>query len=275
MFRSVLVPLDGSPFSEQALPLAQMVGRVKGTSLHLGHVLDGQAKAEKERYLSDVVARLSDAGMDVDLKLLEGKVGPAIEEWAKSVGPDLIVMATHGRTGLERLRLGSVAEVLVSRGLAPMLLLHPTPDGEPALPETLDHVVVALDQSPFAHTILEPLASFGQAAGVTHYTLVHVAENKGAGRAGWTPLAAVQARALEQLDPVRERLQGPNVNVDVQVVMASDPSQGILGVADKVGADVIAMTTHGMTGVRPTLLGSVAAKVLHEWHGPLLIHRPQ
>jgi nucleotide-binding universal stress UspA family protein len=65
------------------------------------------------------------------------------------------------------------------------------------------------------------------------------------------------------------------VNVDVQVVMASDPSQGILGVADKVGADVIAMTTHGMTGVRPTLLGSVAAKVLHEWHGPLLIHRPQ
>jgi len=64
------------------------------------------------------------------------------------------------------------------------------------------------------------------------------------------------------------------VSVDVQVVMSSDPSEGILGIADKVGADVIAMTTHGMTGVRPTLLGSVASKVLHEWHGPLLIHRP-
>ena len=96
----------------------------------------------------------------------------------------------------------------------------------------------------------------------------------GAGRAGWTPLAAVQARANEQLDPIRERLKGPGVEVDVQVVMAADPSEGILGVAEKVGADVIAMTTHGMTGVRPTLLGSVATKVLHAWHGPLLLHRP-
>jgi nucleotide-binding universal stress UspA family protein len=62
--------------------------------------------------------------------------------------------------------------------------------------------------------------------------------------------------------------------VDVQVVMASDPSEGIVGVADKVGADIIAMTTHGMTGVRTTLLVSVASKVLHDWHGPLLLHRP-
>lgn len=274
MFRSVLVPLDGSPFSEQALPLAQMVGRVEGTRLHLGHVHDGEGQEQKELYLSEIVERLKGAGVEADHTLLEGKVSKAIEEWAKEAAPDLIVMATHARSGLERLRLGSVAEVLVSRGIAPMLLLHPTEDGPPA-PEAFNHVVVPMDASSFAQSILDPLASLGKAAGVSNYTLVHVAENKGAGRAGWTPLAAVQARAAEQLDPIRTRLSGPNVEVDVQVVMADDPSAGILGVADKVGADVIAMTTHGMTGVRPTLLGSTASKVLQEWHGPLLLHRPE
>ncbi|MDH3206670.1 MAG: universal stress protein [Gemmatimonadota bacterium] len=274
MFRSVLVPLDGSPFSEQALPLAQMVGRVSGTKLHLGHVHDGDGRDQKESYLEKLVESLKEAGVDADQTLMTGKVTKAIEDWATRVKPDLILMATHGRSGVERLRLGSVAEVLVSRGLAPMLLLHASADGESPAPGKFNHVVVALDQSSFAQSILEPLASLGKAAGVSAYTLVHVAENKGAGRAGWTPLAAVQARALENLDPIRARLQEPDVSVDVQVVMSADPSAGILGVAEKVGADIIAMTTHGMTGVRPTLLGSVASKVLHDWHGPLLIHRP-
>jgi nucleotide-binding universal stress UspA family protein len=274
MFRSVLVPLDGSPFSEQALPLAQMVGRVEGTRLHLGHVHEGDGGGQKEDYLAEIAGRLQAAGVETDHRLLEGKVGKAIEDWAKEVAPDLIVMATHARSGLERLRLGSVAEALVSSGIAPMLLLHPS-KGASHAPDQLDHVVVPMDASPFAQSILDPLASFGAAAGVSKYTLVHVAENKAAGRAGWTPLSAVQARAAEQLDPIRARLKGPNVEVDVQVVMASDPSEGVLGVAEKVGADVIAMTTHGMTGVRPTLLGSTASKILHDWHGPLLLHRPE
>ena len=63
-------------------------------------------------------------------------------------------------------------------------------------------------------------------------------------------------------------------DVDVQVIMASDPSEGILGVAEETGADLIAMTTHGMTGARPALFGSVAASVLRRWSGPLLVQRP-
>ena len=280
MFRSVLVPLDGSPFSEQALPLAQLIGRGAGARLHLGHVhvpdshTNGRGREQKEEYLTQVVQRLTAEGIDADQTLLAGTVLKAIEEWAQQVAPDLIVMATHGRSGLERLRRGSVAEGLVSRGIAPMLLLHADAGDEPPVVKALDHVVVALDQSSFAQSILDPLASFGKAAGVSSYTLVHVVDGKGTGRAGWTPLAAVQARAMEHLDPVRARLQEPDVDIDVQVVMASDPSEGILGVAEKVGADLIAMTTHGTTGIRSTLLGSVAAHVLRDWYGPLLLQRP-
>lgn len=273
MFRSVLVPLDGTPFSEQALSLAEMVGRVAGTRLHLVSVEGSDSGApDREKYLTDIVQRLEGADIEADHVILDGKVVEAIEERAKQVDADLIVMVTHGRSGLERLRLGSVAEGLVSRGIAPMLLFHPAPDGSSSVPKAIDRVVVALDQSAFALSILDPLERLGKAVGASSYTLVHVADDKGVGKAGWAPPSTILARTKERIGPLRERLEG--AEVDVQVITASDPSDGILGVAEETGADLIAMTTHGMTGVRPTLVGSVAAQVLHKWNGLLLVQRP-
>ena len=142
------------------------------------------------------------------------------------------------------------------------------------MPDSIKHVVVALDHSPFAQSILEPVQKLGRSAGVSGYTLVHVAESKGVGKAGWTPLAAVQARANERVGPIRDQLGAEGAEVDIQVVMASEPGDGIIGIAREHDADLIAMTTHGMTGLRPTLVGSTAADVLHKWHGLLLIRRP-
>jgi nucleotide-binding universal stress UspA family protein len=270
MFHSVLVPLDGSPFAEQALPLAQMVGRSSDNPLHLVCVDDGGGH---DGYLADVADRLMKDGVRADYSVIQGKVVDAIEAHAIQIEADLIVMATHGRSGFERLRLGSVAEGLVTRGVAPMLLYHPSEDGG-SVPEALARVVVALDHSAFAQSVLDPLEALGKAVGTSSYTLVHVAEDKAVGRAGWTPLSTVQARAMERVAPIRERLGGDEVEVDVQVVMASEPSEGILGVAEEVGADLIALTTHGMTGLRPTLVGSVAAQILRNWNGVLLLRRP-
>jgi len=156
-----------------------------------------------------------------------------------------------------------------------MLLWHPAPDGSSSVPASLDAVVVALDQSMEALSILDPLESLGTAAGVKSYTLVHVAESRGAGKAGWSPLSAVQARANERAAPIRERLSAGGAEVSLQLVVAEDPSDGIIGIAHENGASLIAMTTHGMTGVRPTLVGSVGAQVLRKWEGALLIQRPK
>lgn len=273
MFRSVLVPLDGSSFSEQALPLAKMVGRSDGTRVHLVTVDDdGDSKAG---YLEEVAGRLAGDGLVVEHAVLSGKTVDAIESHAKAVDAELIVMATHGRSGFERLRLGSVAEGLVTRGVAPMLLFNPESE-DAAAPGVIERVVVALDHSAFAQSILEPLQNLGNSAEVKSYTLVHVAESKGTtGRAGWTPLSTVQARANERVGPIRDQLGAAGAEVDIQVVMASDPSDGILGIAEEGNADLIAMTTHGMTGLKPTLVGSVAASVLRQWHGLLLLRRPE
>jgi len=274
MFGSVLVPLDGTSFSERSLPLAEMVGKVAGTRLHLVSVDGGGA--EKEGYLTGIADRLRAGGADVEHAVLEGKVVDALAGHAQKVAADLVIMATHGRSGLDRLRLGSVAEGLVTRGVAPMLLFHPGPDSSSEAPAAIERVVVALDHSSFAQSILEPLESLGRAAGVSSYTIVHAAESKGAaGRAGWTPVAAVQARANERMGPIRERLGADGAEVDLQVVIAAEPSDGILGVAQAANADLIAMTTHGMTGLRPTMLGSVASQVLRGWNGLLLLRRPE
>jgi nucleotide-binding universal stress UspA family protein len=272
MFRSVLVPLDGSPLSEQVLPLAEMVGRAPNTRLHLVSVEDHDAgAADRQTYLIDIEKRLQLADIEVDHTILEGKVVAAIEERARQVDADLIVMATHGRSGLERLRFGSVAEGLVNCGIAPMLLFHPRADVASPVPKSIDHVVVAVDESAHSQDILDPLARLGKAVGVSRYTLVHVADGKGAGKAGWEPLSTLQTRAEERLGPLREWLGCSDV--DVKVILGSNPSDGILSVAQEIGADLIAMTTHGMTGVRPTLFGSVAAQVLHKWNGALLVQR--
>jgi nucleotide-binding universal stress UspA family protein len=272
MFQSVLVPLDGTSFSEGSLALAELVGRGPDTRLHLVSV--GREDASERGYLADVAERLRGSSLQVDEVVVRGKIVDALEQHAKKVGADLIVMATHGRSGLERLRLGSVAEGLVTRGVAPILLIHPGPEG-PSPEVTIDHVAIALDASAYAQTILPTVETLGAATGVSRYTIVHVAESKGAGKAGWSPASAVQVRAQEHLGAIRDRLGTGGAEVDLRVVMSSDPSEGILGVAEEVGADLIAMTTHGMTGLRPTLMGSVAAAVLHGWHGPLLLRRPQ
>ena len=137
----------------------------------------------------------------------EGTIYEEILKTANLVNADLIVMATHGRSGLERLRLGSVAEGLVTRGVAPMLLFHPGPDGPSAIPESIDRVVVALDHSPFAQSILEPVERLGKAVGVSTYTLVHVAESNGPftvsvfGYGGYVSYAYPAGLALEHINP--------------------------------------------------------------------------
>lgn len=269
MFQSVLVPLDGTAFSERSLPLARMVAGEPGTRLHLVSV----NRDSDDDYLTRIADALRRQSIDVDQGTVGGEVVEALEEYAKTVGADLIVMATHGRSGLERLRLGSVAEGLVTRGVAPVLLFHAGPLDSAETRGAIDRVVIALDRTADSQTILDPVETLGEAAGVSSYTIVHVANENRVGKAGWTPSSVIQARAREDLTPVLERLGADGAQVDVHVVAASDPSEGILRVAREVDADLIALTTHGMTGLRPTLTGSVASHVLHKWHGSLLLRR--
>src|SRR6516165_5033034 len=144
MYRTILVPLDGSAFAEHALPLAVSIARRAGATLRLVRVhvpaatlyrnsdldanldLDALVRDEERPYLDHVSGRIAQVcGLRPDVALLDGRVADVLYEQGVSAGVDLVVMATHGRGPLSRLWLGSVADELVRRLPTPLLLVRP------------------------------------------------------------------------------------------------------------------------------------------------------
>ncbi len=150
LYTRIIVPLDGSKLAESALAEARRLAAITGSELHLIRVIDyssrdrfgdfgmlyeyeAMAKAlEEERgvaeaYLGDLAARVSPDGIPVSTEIIDGVAARAIVRQAKP--GDLIVMATHGRTGMKRWFIGSVAEEVLRHATVPVLLVRA---GEPA-----------------------------------------------------------------------------------------------------------------------------------------------
>src|SRR5512140_1097579 len=149
MYRSILVPLDGSAFREHALPLAAGIARRSGARLRLVHVHDREVEpelptftpyrfegldavfadrrtaAEEGDYLDQVTTRLREGtSLELSATVLGGKLAGALEQFVQGSDGDLLVMTTHGRGPLGRLWLGSVADTLVRRAGKPVLLIR-------------------------------------------------------------------------------------------------------------------------------------------------------
>jgi nucleotide-binding universal stress UspA family protein len=299
MYRSLLVPLDGSDFGEHALPLALSLARRLGVPLRVVHVhvspwgvygeLGGQYDETTDRilrerdraYLDAVVQRLA-AAADVPLSsaLLDGPVADAIGWHATAAESGLLVMTTHGRGPLARFWLGSVADALVRQASIPILLVQPK-EAPPDLAQepVLGRVLIPLDGSELAEQILEPALALG-AATQAEYTLLRVVQPMKPGghiqllkqlqdlhRQDWT-------EAQEYLERSTERLRSRALTVQTRVVSHDQPAAAILGDASAHGADLIALATQGRGGLKRLLLGSVADKVLRGAATPVLVYRP-
>jgi nucleotide-binding universal stress UspA family protein len=148
--RRIVVALDGSAAAEAILPIAATVARQNGAKITLvracpaepvdevpavtliGRLADQAGAADQtgaraarhdaERYMDETVQRLRAAGLAADYELLEGAAGEAIVDEAEGLGADMVAMATHGRTGVGKLVLGSVAEYVIGHATCPVLL---------------------------------------------------------------------------------------------------------------------------------------------------------
>lgn len=145
MYQRIVVPLDGSELAEQALPHAQELARLTGAPLHVVRVIDptgsqggsglvmhgltgvmaAAAEEDAEDYLNRLRQALTERGVTATTEILHGQTAPALVAAARS--GDVIVLATHGRTGLTRWYLGSVAEEVVRRVPVPLLLIRAQP----------------------------------------------------------------------------------------------------------------------------------------------------
>lgn len=143
MYKRILVPLDGSPLAEGVLPHVQELARSIGAEVVLlrvafAHIFPGAdpietqvtAVQEAEAYVMDRARTLQDAGVRAEGKVRYGDPMEEILDHVTRDHIDLIAMATHGRTGLKRVVLGSVAEQVLRRSPVPMLLLRSHPPEE-------------------------------------------------------------------------------------------------------------------------------------------------
>ena len=298
MYRSVMLPLDGSRFSEQALPLASKLAGACGASLRIVHVhqphtepdwdlvtpfrYEGVVEAEREwehdavkleqRYLSQHVG--------AECKVLEGEVVPTLEQEIEASNPDLIVMATHGRGGLSRAWLGSVADTLIRDIHKPILLIR-AEEKQTTEPATLQtaHVLVPLDGSPLAESVIKHALAIAEQH-TTRITLLRIVspayvttEFNGIVQSDSLLRERVDA-AHEYLNRVATQLGVEGYLIETDVVVATSAATAILDYAERNDTNVICMATHGRSGVKRLLLGSVTDKVVRASDRPVLLYRP-
>lgn len=300
MFSLILVPLDGSPFGERAIPLALRVARHTGAEVELVHVheptvfgggapmvdtrLDVELAQGMRATLERVRARTArKSGLPVSAAFLLGPVVPTLEEHVQARGVSLVVMTTHGRGGMSRSWLGSVADSLLRRVQVPVLIARARAAARAGI-ETppFRRVLVPLDGSSLAEDALAHALAIG-ADRQTETLLLRVvgpemllaaSRVQAAGPIEKGRLAAEEREAEDYLARVAERVRRPGRPVNTMVVAHWQPARAILDVAAEREVDLIALSTHGRRPVSRFFLGSVADKVIRGAAVPTLVSRP-
>lgn len=306
MYQTLVVPLDGSPIAEQALPVAASIARRHGAALHLVYVhttlvrpldvqgapvydtrFDDDRKRELDAYLTRVAGQLSADGLQVTHAVLEGGNAPeAIAEEAGRAGAGLIVITTHGRGGFSRVWLGSVASELLRSAPVPVLVARASEEGAaaPSLAEGgLQHLLVPLDGSTLSEAALDAALEMARPAGA-RCTVLRVVRTADTllpyDQTFWTPaeqefLDGQEAMAREYVDRVVGRLRGEGLEADGVVTLEPDAARAIMRVSGERGVDLVAMSTHARSGVSRLFLGSVTDKVIRGCDCPVLVVRPE
>jgi len=310
MYRSILVPLDGSAFAEHALSVALPLARRGGARLHLVTVstpmveafvegmafssaeLSDELTARHEAYLTGVGKRVRERGFEhVETRVMHGEVAPCLCDLLREED-QLVVMATHGRGALGRFWMGSVADEMVRHAHAPVLLVRPG-EGPPDLGREapFGRVLLPLDGTPLSEKVLGPVVELLAGGGAEVVLMRAVRAIVPSGMAPDTVTARKEARhvlmqvqelqsrlrreAEEGLKAAAARLEARGLRVRTEVVVEDDPAAAILRQAEHGHADMIALETHGRHGLSRLLRGSVSDKVVRGAHVPVLVQGPK
>ena len=266
MFRSILLPTDGSAFSERIIPrVEQLLTEQKEGRVCLLQVLPPGENAEGEfraatQQLSDLQQSFERRGLHATYRVERGDPVEMIVNTIETTRPDLVAMATHGRTGLTRLVRGSVSEGVLRHCTVPLLVCN-THTHQGTEPSRFHRILIALDGSKLADGML-PLAREMSLLHGAEAVLFYAAPNEGAAAARRIEL---EARAHEF-----EGTGIPKVELDIRV---GEPAKEILLAVERNRADLLAMSTHGRTGFSRLRFGSVTEAVLREVPCPLLLRR--
>ena len=311
MTTTVLVPLDGSDKDERALPAAAAVAALTDGALHLIRVFEppddtvvpraealgvrdvvhDEREATERTVRGTADALAADTGRPVTAEVADGPdVAHTLVRRASERGAEVVVMATRAAGAIGRTLRGSVADRVVRESPRPVVLVPPGADDTRGKRIELGRVLVPLDGSALSLRAVDHLLALSHAADL-EYVLLEVIPPGAAVVAGsadvpaWVPIVAtaeanlaatdvtqVRAAAEQRLNAVADRLRARGAKVvDVRVVEAAQPAAAIADAVRAELADFIAMSTHGRSGFKRMVLGSVAEKVVRESDVPVLL----
>ena len=307
MLARILVPLDGSHRAEQAIPVAARVARATSGTIFLVRAIappltygpafmppalstrsTDEIQFEVAAYLAHVAGLPVLSGIPTRTETLTGQPADAIITAMQTLNADVAILTSHGRTGLIRWTLGSVAQHLVRHAKVPVLVLHesgPSPmkrETEPAYPlralVPLDGSLAAEAALPYALHLVTALAAPAQAA----LHLVLVVSPFEADKSNM-PDALMLDGARHYLSEVADRLKAdavqatitwdviPDLDIAAALVRVAEKGEGTAGAGILKGCDIIAMSSIGRSGVSRLVMGSIAERVMWTTNRPTLI----
>ena len=295
MFQKILIPLDGSERAQAVLTHLSGFFTARAPEITVLGVVDGpnaptikeQALLESAReraqdYLETVVTRLADLGLSARLAVRIGRPAQTVVSEAETGGFDLIALASHGYAGLDRMFYGSTAEQVARHSLVPVLLVKSyQPEDDPANPYrplaarplTFDDLLVPLDGSKHAEWAL-PVATALAQEHSSRIHLVRVVPIVPRSSFFVPPTASEYDVDPEKayLDELATRIRLTGIDVRCTVGQGA-PVDFVRSYLRETPVDMVVMSTHGRSGWRRWVLGSVAEGLLRAVHTPILLRR--
>jgi nucleotide-binding universal stress UspA family protein len=284
MYERILVPTDGSETVDAVLDAALDLAERDDATVHLLNVADttrpslttttGGVEDVLERagetIVSTATERVRERGLDVVTEVRQGRPASTIVEYAAGANVDLVVMPTHGRTGVARLFLGSVTERVVRQSDVPVLTIRP--DSTVTIP--VETVLVPTDGSAAAAAAVETASEVALEHGAA-LELLHVIDTASLGPdvGSYVDIDRLEANAETVLGEAAEMASAAGVGDVGQTVEYGTPHREIRRFVAENDVHLVVMGTQGLTGFDRYLLGSVAEKVLRTASVPVMTVR--
>ena len=283
MFKRILVPLDGSKLAELVLPYTEELAKALNSEVVLVSVCqpaESQYRHMHQLYLekmAELVKRNTNGSIKVEVLL--GEPAEEIIDYIKKNDVSLIIMASHGRSGIMPWAMGSVANKVIRRITIPSLLVRasvPYPEKE----GVFNKILVPLDGSDAGEAALPYVAELSRKLSSEVILLQVVASGRHVHTVGGLDyvlfaeqqVAAMKADAKQYLEKVGKKLAGTKGTIRCEV-RVGDTAQEIIRFADETNTRLVAISSHGHSGAKQWTLGGVTRKMLQAGDTPVLLVR--
>lgn len=259
MYNEILVPTDGSEVAERAGTVAVRMAELFGADLTVISVREPGSEERAKQAVTEIEGSATEAGLTVQTEIIddeESAIHRAIIDYAEERGVDVVVMGTQGRTGIGRFLLGSVAQQTLQESPIPIVTVHE----DTVADFEVDNVLVPTDGSEGAEAATQHAIDLVTEVGGTLHALN---VTSGGREEGSSPI-----------DDVRDRGEAAGVEV-VTATRSGRPHEVIAGYVAEAEIDIVVMGTHGRTGLRRYLLGSVTERTVRFSPVPVVSVKPK